>query len=116
MIGKMLQLWRTSGCRRGEGASHYFSVENELTNDVCKDVLYTRDIHLPNRILPTTYEIATIIFQIWIVESLACLVKLNNFPKVTMLEIKYRSEKLQIDAQLKTFWKTRQYILMSEKE
>lgn len=64
MIGKMLQLWKTSGCRKGEGASLYFSVENGLTDDVCKDVLYTRDIPLPNRILPTTSEIATIIFQI----------------------------------------------------
>lgn len=44
MIGKMLQLWKTSGCRKGEGASLYFPVENGLTDDVCKDVLHTRDI------------------------------------------------------------------------
>lgn len=54
MIGRKLQFWKTNGCGRGERESRYSSVESELTNDITKGVLYTRDIHLASGILITT--------------------------------------------------------------
>ena len=66
-------------------------MEIDLTIDVCRGGLYTRDIHLANRIPTTTtlwnsnYYFSNL-KEVEFVASLACWIRLKNFPKVTMLE------------------------------
>lgn len=60
-------------------------MEVDLTIDVCRGGLYTRDIHLVNRIPSTTtlwnsnYYFSNL-KEVEFVDSLACWMRLNNFP------------------------------------
>lgn len=61
----------------GGRASRDSAVETKLTNDVGRDVLWTRDLHVADRIPKQPYEVASTS------SSLCHWARLDHLPKVT---------------------------------